>query len=142
MDNRLKRFTEAQKNVYESALHELENGKKRGHWMWYIFPQIDGLARSSKSKYYAIKDIEEAKEYLNHPVLGVRLRKCVFAINSLSDKSAKGILGYPDFLKFHSSLTLFFEASNEELFDSALTKYFNGTKDQSTLELINKNIYF
>jgi len=134
VEDRLEKFTKAQKNSFEHALKELENGKKRGHWIWYIFPQIDGLAKSSKSRYYAIKDIEEAVEYLNHPILGDRLRKCVYATISLSNRSAESIFGYPDFLKFHSSLTLFFEVSEEELFSIALKKYFNGIKDQSTCD--------
>ena len=103
----LSRFLQAQEDDYKEALSEIRNGRKRSHWMWYIFPQIDGLAFSSTSKHYAIKSIEEAKAYLAHPVLGPRLLECAQAVVDVEGRSAAEIFGSPDDLKLRSCATLF-----------------------------------
>ncbi len=101
----LSRFINAQNPIYDRVLAELKRGDKQSHWMWYIFPQLDGLAQSSKSKYYAIKSQEEAVAYLNHPILGLRLLECVNIVYKIEGKTALEIFGYPDDLKLKSSMT-------------------------------------
>ena len=127
----------AQESIYDRALTELRNGQKRTHWMWYIFPQIDGLGHSTTSKYYAIKSIEEARQYLNHPVLGKRLLECAEAVFAAEGRSISEIFGYPDNLKLKSSMTLFAcVADPYSVFSRILDKYFNGGKDALTLQLL------
>lgn len=135
----LSRFIEAQnQGVYESALKELENGNKVGHWMWFIFPQMKGLGHSSTSAYYGIQNIDEAIAYLSDPVLGQRIIQCTEILLPLSS-SAEEIFGYPDCLKFLSSLTLFEQASGEGgVFTKALEKYYHGQRDQKTLEVLQR----
>jgi len=133
----LNRFLTAQETVYRTALAELKNGRKRSHWMWYIFPQLDGLAKSATSKRYAIKSIEEARQYLNHPVLGARLAECAEAVLAVEGRSISEIMGYPDDLKLKSSMTLF--ASLPEAtaaFAGILDKYFQGERDVNTLNIL------
>jgi uncharacterized protein (DUF1810 family) len=133
----LQRFVDAQHAVYATALAELRAGRKRTHWMWFIFPQLVGLGRSATSGYYGIASLEEAREYLAHPVLGPRLLECTEAVNSFDGKSAREVFGAPDDLKFHSSMTLFHLASPEtECFKEALGKYFGGELDQGTVKLL------
>ncbi len=133
----LNRFIKAQDTIYDVALWELKNGRKRSHWMWFIFPQIDGLAQSSTSKFYALKSMEEARAYLNHPVLGKRLKECAEAVLAVEEHSVSEIFGYPDDLKLKSSLTLFASvADGESVFTSLLNKCFNGERDLRTLELL------
>ena len=133
----LNRFIGAQEQVYNAVLTELRNGRKRSHWMWFIFPQIDGLAQSSTSKFYAVKSHEEALAYLNHPVLGKRLNDCAEAVLAVEGRSALEIFGCPDDLKLKSSLTLFASVSDaESVFASLLDKYFDGERDLRTLELL------
>jgi uncharacterized protein (DUF1810 family) len=103
----LARFTSAQESVYDRALAEVRNGQKRSHWMWFIFPQIDGLGFSSTAKHYAIKSAEEARQYLMHPVLGPRLRECTEAVLAVNGRTASQIFGSPDDLKLRSCMTLF-----------------------------------
>ncbi|WP_340121149.1 DUF1810 domain-containing protein [Methylobacter svalbardensis] len=135
----LSRFTSAQESIYDSVLAELRNGRKRTHWMWYIFPQIDGLGHSTTSKHYAIKSIEEARQYLNHPVLGKRLLECAEAVFTVEGRSISEIFGYPDNLKLKSSMTLFAcVADPYSMFSRILDKYFNGEKDALTLQLLEK----
>ncbi|MEM7591823.1 MAG: DUF1810 domain-containing protein [Cyanobacteria bacterium P01_A01_bin.83] len=134
----LNRFISAQENVYNSALLELKNGSKRSHWMWYIFPQLDGLGRSATARHYGIKSIEEARAYLNHPILGKRLLECANAILNIEGKSALEILGYPDDLKLKSSMTLFDCVASDTIFVSVLDKYFSGEQDHKTLQLLKK----
>ena len=123
----LERFINAQKHSYQIALKEIQNGEKRSHWMWFIFPQIDGLGMSSISREYSIKNQQEAKDYLNHNVLGNRLIKITSALMKIEQKSARSIFGYPDDLKLKSSMTLFKMISpDNKLFSDALVKYFNG----------------
>ena len=133
----LNRFISAQEGVYNGVLSELKAGHKRTHWMWYIFPQIDGLAYSSMSKHYAIKSLAEAQSYLDHPVLGKRLRECAETILALEGRSASEIFGSPDDLKLKSSLTLFASVPDAEpIFAAALDKYYHGERDSKTLKLL------
>lgn len=134
----LSRFVEAQQNSYLNALAELQAGRKQSHWMWFIFPQIDGLGHSATAKYYALKSREEARQYLNHPVLGQRLLECVVALLSLEGRSAAEIFGYPDDLKLKSSMTLFAAVASKPLFTEVLGKYYNGQRDTATLQLLEK----
>jgi uncharacterized protein (DUF1810 family) len=133
----LQRFVDAQADIYERALAELREGRKRSHWMWFMFPQIDGLGHSTMAQTYAIRSIAEARAYLAHPVLGARLQKCTQAVLAVAGKSAHAIFGSPDDLKFHSSMTLFaHSAPNESLFRAALVEYFDGQDDQNTTSRI------
>ena len=137
----LNRFLRAQEGVYERALSELKNGQKRTHWMWFIFPQIDGLGYSPMAKRYSIKSLEEARQYLDHPVLGKRLLECTLAVVALKGGSASEIFGYPDDLKFKSSMTLFEKiAGAGTVFSSALDKYCHGKRDVTTLRLLEKPV--
>jgi uncharacterized protein (DUF1810 family) len=133
----LSRFGEVQEDDYERALSELRSGKKRTHWMWYIFPQIDGLAFSTTSKHYAIKSIKEAKAYLDHPILGPRLDECAEAVLHVEGRSAAEIFGSPDDLKLRSCATLFAAVSPPgSVFDRVLKKYYEGRRDEKTLQLL------
>jgi uncharacterized protein (DUF1810 family) len=133
----LDRFLRAQANDYEQALSELESGRKRTHWMWYIFPQFDGLAFSSTSKHYAIKSLEEAKAYLEHPVLGPRLLECAEAVVRVEGRTAREIFGSPDDLKLRSCATLFACVSPpDSVFDRLLGKYYRSECDEKTLRLL------
>ncbi|MGI4757966.1 MAG: DUF1810 domain-containing protein [Janthinobacterium lividum] len=130
----LQRFLDAQSSTYSQARAELAAGEKRSHWMWFIFPQIQGLGSSSMAQRYAITDIAEAKVYLAHPVLGERLRECTALVNAVHGRSLDQIFGYPDDLKFHSSVTLFARAAEEGSdFHRALQKYFGGKEDAGTV---------
>ena len=133
---RLQRFLDAQASTYEQARAELAAGRKRGHWMWFIFPQIAGLGFSEMSRRYAISGVAEAKAYLAHPLLGPRLRECMGLVNAVEHRSLNAILGDPDDLKFHSSVTLFAESGGGSVFIDALTRHFAGLRDQATLDRI------
>lgn len=133
---KLNRFVTAQKTAYDRVLSELKNGYKQSHWMWYIFPQLDGLAQSATSKYYAIKSVDEAVAYLNHSILGSRLLECTEIVYKIEGKSVSDIFGYPDNLKFKSSITLFSEVANKRVFVEVLDKYFQGERDIKTLQLL------
>ena len=133
----LNRFVHAQADAYEDALAELQRGKKRTHWMWYIFPQLDGLAFSSTSQRYAIKSVAEAQAYLAHPLLGPRLLECAEAVLQVEGRSAAEIFGSPDDLKLRSCATLFACVSPpESVFERLLTKYYDGGRDDKTLRLL------
>ncbi len=134
----LNRFISAQDKVYARVLTELKNGRKRSHWMWYIFPQLDGLAQSTTSKYYAIKSREEAIAYLNHPVLGARILECANTILAIEGKTVSEIFGYPDDRKLKSSMTLFSDVASDSVFARVLDKYFQGERDDRTLQLLEK----
>ena len=134
----LNRFVDAQQRDYETALSEIKNGKKRSHWMWYIFPQIQGLGFSETSKYYAIKNKEEAQAFLQHPVLGERLIAICNALLSLQHNNAHNIFGSPDDLKLKSCLTLFALLNANPVFEAVLQKFFNGKKDESTLHILQQ----
>ncbi len=131
----LQRFVDAQSAVYEQVCSELREGRKRSHWMWFIFPQIKGLGHSELASRFAISSLEEAQAYLKHPLLGPRLTECTRLVNQLVGRSIDRILGYPDDLKFRSSMTLFAQAApDNQVFNEALRKYFAGESDPSTLE--------
>lgn len=133
----LARFIDAQDGVYSTALAELRVGRKRTHWMWFIFPQLDGLGSSSMARRFAIRDLDEARAYLAHPILGQRLIECCRALLALPTTSATGIMGYPDDLKLRSSMTLFaLVADGQPEFESVLAKFFGGCKDVQTLALL------
>ena len=132
----LHRFLDAQEGDYATALAEIKAGRKRSHWMWYIFPQIAGLGFSSTSKFYAIKDKDEAEKFLAHPVLGKRLIEISNALLEIEGKTANQIFGSPDDAKLKSSMTLFGATENTNpVFQKVLDKYFDGAKDERTLEL-------
>ena len=136
----LDRFTSAQESIYARVLAELKSGRKRTHWMWYIFPQIDGLGNSTISKRYAIKSLEEARQYLNHPVLGTRLLECAEAVLAIEGRSISEVFGYPDDLKLKSSMTLFAcVADPRSIFVRVLDKYFQGERDVRTLREVARN---
>ena len=133
----LNHFLEAQEPVIETALRELRAGSKQSHWMWFVFPQLKGLGRSSMAQQYGIASLEEAGAYLQHPVLGDRLRKCVEAVLAVHGPSLHQIFGSPDNLKFCSSMTLFALADGgEPIFQEALDRYCDGIMDPKTVELL------
>lgn len=133
----LQRFVDAQQPVYARVCNELAAGKKRSHWMWFVFPQIQGLGHSDMARKFAIMSIDEARAYLEHPILGARLRECCRLVENVQGRSVDDIFGYPDNLKFHSSLTLFAQASaDSHIFAGCLQKYFDGKPDAATLHRI------
>jgi uncharacterized protein (DUF1810 family) len=128
------RFVQAQQGVYAQVVAELRAGRKRSHWMWFIFPQLAGLGHSAMAQRYAIASIDEARAYLDHPLLGVRLRECSALVLATPDRSVHDIFGSPDDLKFHSCMTLFHRAQPEEpVFAECLRRYFQGAEDPQTL---------
>jgi len=135
----LDRFLSAQEKDYRTAVTELEKGKKKSHWMWYIFPQIKGLGRSEVSAFYGITSLAEAEEYLHDPVLGSRLKYLCNVLLKLEKINATEIFGKPDDLKLKSSMTLFASTTDADpIFEEVLHKYFNGEKDKLTIELLGK----
>lgn len=131
-------FIEAQNPVFDRVIAELAEGRKRSHWMWFIFPQLLGLGHSFMAQRYALGSLAEAQRYLAHPLLGDRLRQCTRLVVNLENVGVSEIFGYPDDLKFHSSITLFaLAAPQEPLFADALAKYFDGKPDPKTVELLN-----
>ena len=135
----IERFISAQERDYATALQEVKNGRKQGHWIWYIFPQIAGLGASSTSQYYAIADITEAKEYLANPILRAHLKEISTALLELSTDNAESVFGYLDAMKVRSSMTLFKHADEGcEIWNAVLEKYFGGQEDWRTLSLIEK----
>ena len=137
MENSLQRFIDAQEKDYDTALAEISQGRKRSHWIWYIFPQIQGLGFSETSKFYAIKNIDEAAEYLKHPVLGERLIRICQALIKIPGDDANKIFGSPDDMKLKSSMTLFAALpGTDPVFQKVLDKFFNGTRDSKTIEIL------
>ena len=135
----LERFVKAQAYDYDTALREIRGGRKRSHWMWYIFPQLQGLGFSSTAQYYGIRDLEEAKDYMEHPVLGARLVEISEALLTLETSDPSAVMGYPDDLKLRSCMTLFELAAPEQtVFARVLEKYYAGRRDRRTLELLGK----
>ena len=133
----LSRFVRAQTGDYDQALAEIKSGRKRSHWMWYIFPQIDGLGFSSMSRRYSIKSVAEAKAYLDHPLLGPRLVECSGAAMGVEGRSASEIFGSPDDMKLKSCATLFASVTPpDSVFTRSLDKYFKGERDVKTLQLL------
>ena len=135
-DYTLNRFLTAQERSYDAALAEIKAGRKRTHWMWYIFPQIAGLGMSSTAQYYSIQDRLEAKEYMEHPVLGARLLEISRALLTLENSDATAVMGYPDDLKLRSCMTLFAQVSDDPVFEAVLDKFFGGRPDSRTLALL------
>lgn len=140
-ENNLERFIDAQNNKeygsYESALNEIKNGRKRTHWIWYIFPQLKGLGHSYNSEFYGIDDIDEAKEYLAHPVLGARLKEITQVLLNLKENDPHKIMGSPDDMKLKSCMTLFAHVSeNDSIFHKVLAKFFNNEPDKMTLQYL------
>ena len=133
----LARFTAAQDEIYDRILAELKGGRKRTHWMWFVFPQIDGLGFSATTTRYSIKSLAEARAYLAHPVLGARLRECTQAVLATDGRTAFEIFGSPDNMKLKSSMTLF-GAVADSVFDAVLEKFYGGERDTGTLELLAK----
>lgn len=133
----LKRFVDAQDGIYYHALEEIRSGRKSSHWMWFIFPQFDGLGHSSTAKMYAIKSMAEAQAYLNHPILGERLLECAQAALDVDGRSARDIFGSPDDLKLRSSATLFSRLSpSGSVFEKLIEKYFQNEPDDRTIQLL------
>jgi uncharacterized protein (DUF1810 family) len=133
----LTRFLQAQERDYDRAMSEIRSGRKRSHWMWYVFPQFDGLGFSSTSRRYAIKSVAEAEAYLRHPILGPRLLESVQAMLDLEDRSARDVFGWPDDMKLRSCATLFACVSPAgSVFEQVLDKYFGGERDDKTLSLL------
>lgn len=136
----LQRFIDAQEKVYSQVVTELREGEKRSHWMWYIFPQILGLGKSETARFYAIVDLREARAYLDHPLLGQRLRECAQLMVNVNNRTARQILGFPDDLKLRSSMTLFSMVSDTPVFQWVLDKYYDGETDRETLKRIGVGI--
>jgi uncharacterized protein (DUF1810 family) len=138
----LQRFINAQESTFDDVQAELAAGQKRTHWMWFIFPQIKGLGSSSTAQRFAISSLEEGAAYLEHPILGRRLEKCTALVNAIQDRSVQEIFGYPDDLKFHSSMTLFAQVADDfhfeaSVFKQSLSKYFSGRLDDKTVNLLH-----
>ncbi|EKS66534.1 MULTISPECIES: DUF1810 domain-containing protein [Caballeronia] len=130
----LQRFVDAQESVIDDVRAELSAGHKRTHWMWFVFPQIVGLGHSAMAQHYAISSRDEARAYLAHPVLGARLVELTRIVNGLQGRTAGQIFGYPDDMKFHSSMTLFAHTADDPaVFEEALRRYFDGQSDEATL---------
>jgi len=134
----LQRFVDAQDPIFDRVRSELRNGEKRSHWMWFVFPQIQGLGYSMTSRKFAITSLDEAKAYLAHPILGPRLIECAQLVNGVKDRPIGRILGSPDDMKFHSSMTLFATVAPENpVFSEALQKYFEGSRDRATIQKLD-----
>jgi uncharacterized protein (DUF1810 family) len=134
----LQRFVDAQAGAWPAALAELKAGRKRTHWMWFVFPQLKGLGMSPTAQHYGVAGLEEARAYLAHPVLGPRYRAAVAALNGVEGRTAHQIFGSPDDLKLRSSLTLFAQAADDPAFREALDRYYRGEPDPATLRLLGR----
>jgi uncharacterized protein (DUF1810 family) len=135
----LQRFVDAQRTTYDRALRELTDGRKRSHWMWYVFPQIEGLGASAMARRFAIASLQEAEAYLRHPILGPRLAACAEAVLAVEGHTALEILGTPDDVKLRSSATLFAQISPpRSVFHRLLDRYFGGEPDEATLRILAK----
>lgn len=132
----LDRFLEAQEGIYSRVVEELSGGRKRSHWMWFIFPQIAGLGFSAMAQRYAIRSRAEAQAYIDHEVLGRRLLECTRLVLQTHGSSINEVLGYPDDVKFRSSMTLFAAVSQQSVFDEAIGKFFAEGRDPATLDLL------
>lgn len=136
-DFALDRFVIAQNPIFETALAEIRRGRKRSHWMWYIFPQLAGLGRSPMAQRYALTSLDEARAYLAHPLLGRRLLTCIEALQDLPMANAELVFGETDAKKLRSSLTLFSRAGGGDLFEAALVRWFGGQEDSATVHLLD-----
>lgn len=137
-ENNIERFVRAQEHAYNVALDEINAGQKRTHWMWFIFPQLRGLGYSDTSWFYGIDGLEEAKEYMKHDVLGPRLLQITNKLKKHTNKTASDIFGYPDDLKLRSCMTLFEQVSDDPIFGEILDTFFDGKRDELTLEMLNE----
>jgi uncharacterized protein (DUF1810 family) len=137
----LQRFVDAQHMVYANVIAELKRGEKRSHWMWFIFPQVIGLGFSPMAERFAITSPEEAVAYLDHEILGPRLRECTRLVLDVRNKTAHDIFGSPDDLKFRSSMTLFGAVSDDPMFGEAIARYYAGDKDQATLGILARIVH-
>lgn len=136
----LQRFLDAQERVYDTVLDELRDGKKSSHWIWFIFPQIAGLGHSAMAQQFAISSLDEAKSYLQHPVLGHRLRECTQLVLNVEGRIIEEIFPYPDNLKFRSCMTVFMTATiDNTVFKNSLLKYFDGRPDQLTIQVLARH---
>ena len=134
----LDRFLKAQELMYPYALREIKNGRKQTHWMWFIFPQLKALGQSSTALYYGIDNLEEAKAYLEHPILGTRLREISSVLRALETNDPLAVMGYPDNLKLCSCMTLFSKATEDnQVFVDVIAKFFDGVADPYTINLLN-----
>lgn len=136
MNSSLDRFLIAQEHSYDTALREIRAGRKRSHWMWYIFPQVAGLGMSYTAQLYSIQDINEARDYIAHPVLGARLIEISRALLTLDSSDATAVMGYPDDLKLCSCMTLFKQVSDDPVFGAVLDKFYGGRADTRTLAIL------
>lgn len=136
--DRLEHFVSAQEQIYARALDEIRRGRKRSHWMWFIFPQLTGLGRSAMAMRYAIADADEARAYLGHPLLGARYIECVEALQDLTGSDPVAVFGEIDAMKLRSSLTLFEAVGERSLFSAALERWFGGERDQRTIDLLQR----
>ncbi len=135
----LQRFVDAQQDVYASVLSELKQGRKRGHWIWFIFPQLKGLGHSANSEFFGIASLQEARVYLQHPVLGSRLGECTQLVNAVEGRYAEDIFGEIDAIKFRSCMTLFAKATSQnQVFMRALLKFFAGEFDPTTIRYLQQ----
>jgi uncharacterized protein (DUF1810 family) len=134
----LQRFVDAQRPLYATVLAELHSGRKRTHWIWFVFPQVEGLGHSAMAQHYAIRSREEALAYLGHPALGARLIECTELVVGVADKTAHEIFGSPDDLKFRSCITLFGAVSGQVIFRHALDRFYQGTPDEATLAILTR----
>ena len=134
----LEQFVKAQEGSYEIALNEIKRGRKRSHWMWYIFPQIKGLGYSSTAQYYAIQDKKEAENYLKHPILSKRLVEISEELLKIDNDNASEVFGYPDDMKLKSSMTLFYLVSEKVVFKRVLEKFFCNELDKRTVEILKE----
>lgn len=136
-DFNLQRFVDAQAPVYDTVVAELRAGAKRSHWIWFVFPQLEGLGRSPTAARFAISSLAEAQAYLNHPILGARLRECARLVNAIEGRTVEAIFGWPDNLKVRSSMTLFTTATADNAeFVALLDKFYGGGQDPETLALL------
>lgn len=139
MADDLERFVAAQRGIFGGVLDELRRGRKTGHWIWFVFPQVAGLGRSEMSRLYAIGSLEEAREYLGHPILGARLRQCAELMLAIPDRTAREILGEIDAVKLRSSMTLFHRAAPDDpLFRRVLDRFYGGVPDPATDALLGR----
>ena len=137
MPHNLNRFLQAQQRVYDDVVAELRAGRKRSHWMWFVFPQFDGLGFSPTAQRYAIKSLDEARQYLDHPVLGARLKECCEILLGVEGRSIEDIFGFPDHLKLVSCMTLFDRVAEPgNVFEAVLDRYCQGQRDGRTLQLL------
>ena len=138
MEYHLERFVKAQEKTYDRAFYEIKRGWKVMHWMWYIFPQLKDLAKSRTAEFYGIENMEEAKQYLTHPVLGKRLRECCEALLALETNDPCKVLGKTDGVKLRYSMTLFAEAEGKDsVFEKVIEKFYDGEKDRKTIEILH-----